>query len=57
MTDLCTLGGGISYAYSINDRGQIVGYSRDSSGNDRAFLCNSVRPSLTGNLLLLLLDW
>ncbi|MBN2015912.1 T9SS type A sorting domain-containing protein [Candidatus Dojkabacteria bacterium] len=38
MNDLGTLGGADSYAYSINDSGQIVGNSYDSSGKFHAFL-------------------
>ena len=38
MTDLGTLGGNLSFAYAISNRGQIVGYSKTASGEDRAFL-------------------
>ncbi|MEW6602264.1 MAG: hypothetical protein AB1499_14930 [Nitrospirota bacterium] len=38
MKDLGTLGGTLSEAYGINDKGQIVGYSETSSGSLHAFL-------------------
>jgi probable HAF family extracellular repeat protein len=38
ITDLGTLGGSYSYAYGINDLGQVVGYSRTASGRDHAVL-------------------
>lgn len=38
LYDLGTLGGSISWAYSINNRGQIVGGSTNSEGENRAFL-------------------
>jgi probable HAF family extracellular repeat protein len=38
MTDLGTLGGPISWALDINDRGDIVGWSRRSSPGDHAVL-------------------
>ena len=38
MTDLGTLGGSFSIAYSINDIGQVVGRSSNSDGNSHAFL-------------------
>ncbi len=38
ILDLGTLGGLSSYAYDINDVGQIVGYARTTGGNDHAFL-------------------
>jgi probable HAF family extracellular repeat protein len=38
VTDLGTLGGSNSYVSAINDRGQIVGSSRTSSGQENAFL-------------------
>jgi probable HAF family extracellular repeat protein len=38
MTDLGTLGGSYSYAYGINDSGQVVGYSRTAGGLDHAFM-------------------
>jgi probable HAF family extracellular repeat protein len=41
LIDLGTLGSNKSYAHSINDNGQIVGYSLDSSGHERACLFDS----------------
>lgn len=38
MTDLGTLGGGLSIANAINPAGQVVGYSQTASERDRAFL-------------------
>jgi probable HAF family extracellular repeat protein len=41
MTDLGTLGGTISVAFGINNRGQIVGRSRTAAGEVHAFLYQS----------------
>ena len=38
MSDLGTLGKGESYAWAINGRGQITGYSDTSGGMTHAFL-------------------
>ena len=39
---LGTLGGNESQAYGLNDVGQVVGYSTDASGNQVAFVWDSV---------------
>jgi probable HAF family extracellular repeat protein len=41
VIDLGNLGGTSSYAYSINDNGQIVGWAANSSGYERACLFDS----------------
>jgi probable HAF family extracellular repeat protein len=38
ITDLGTLGGGLSYANAINEPGQVVGWAETSTGNNSAFL-------------------
>lgn len=38
VTDLGTLGGGTSSAIDINEKGQVVGWSYNSSGDEHAFL-------------------
>ena len=38
LTDLGTLGGGYSFAYGINDAGQVVGDSTTAAGPDHAFI-------------------
>ena len=51
ITDLGTLPGGHrSYAYDINDRGQVVGYSETASGEDRAVLWQKGRIRSLGTL-------
>ena len=40
MTDLGALGAGQSYAWAINNSGQITGYSDTSKGEMHAFLWN-----------------
>src|SRR5687767_6849987 len=37
LIDLGTLGGAESFAYDVNDAGQVVGYAQTASGQDRAF--------------------
>src|SRR5215207_10175943 len=41
MKDLGTLGGTNSYAYGINDSGQVVGYSDTANSGPHAFLYDS----------------
>lgn len=38
MTNIGTLGGDVGYPYAINSSGIVVGSSRESSGNSRAFV-------------------
>jgi len=38
VVDLGTLGGALSWAFDLNDGNQVVGYSTDPAGRDRAFL-------------------
>ena len=46
LTDLGTLGGGYSYAYGINDAGQVVGGSDTAAGADA---CLYHRPQWRGH--------
>lgn len=50
IIDLGDLGGGYSYASQINDSGQIVGISSNSSGNSTAFLYSNGTMSSLGTL-------
>jgi len=50
ITNLGTLGGNQSYAYGINNSGQVVGNSLDSSGNTHAFLYSSGTMTDLGTL-------
>ncbi len=50
ITDLGTLGGTTSYAYGINNIGQIVGKSRNSNGDFHAFSYESGQISDLGTL-------
>jgi probable HAF family extracellular repeat protein len=60
MIDLGTLGGGSSYAYGVNDSGEVVGYSWLADGEQHAFLyddgkmldLNSLIPANSGWELL-----
>ena len=44
MVDSGTLGGDYSYAYGINDAGEVVGYSQTDSGYAHAFLYDGAMP-------------
>jgi probable HAF family extracellular repeat protein len=46
--DLGTLGGGMSVAKAINDRGQIVGYSSDTHGQPAPFLYEGTMTAMPG---------
>jgi probable HAF family extracellular repeat protein len=50
VTDLGTLGGTESFAYGINDGGQVVGAARTSSGSSQAFLWNNGQMRNLGTL-------
>jgi probable HAF family extracellular repeat protein len=43
MTDLGTLGGTMSEAHGMNDKGQVVGFSTNASGMTRAFIWENGR--------------
>ncbi len=50
VTDLGTFGGRYSYAYGINDSGQVVGHSRTSNGQIHAFLSDGSTMTDLGTL-------
>jgi probable HAF family extracellular repeat protein len=50
LRDLGTLGGGCSIANDINDRGQVVGWSKTRSGSYRAFLWEKGRMRDLGTI-------
>jgi probable HAF family extracellular repeat protein len=51
MIDLGTLNGGnFSYAYALNDSGQVAGHSMDRYGNDRGFLFSNGQMTDLGSL-------
>src|SRR5439155_1745606 len=50
MTDLGTLGGPDSYAYGLNNRGDVVGWTTGASGRPRAFLWSNGSMSDIGTL-------
>jgi len=47
LTDLGTFGGQYSRGKDINNRGQVAGWARDSSGADRAFISDPTTNALT----------
>jgi probable HAF family extracellular repeat protein len=50
VTDLGALGGGEAFATNLNDRGQVVGYSKNEAGDDRAFLWPDPREAGAGRM-------
>ncbi|MCS7069441.1 MAG: hypothetical protein NZN28_12555 [Meiothermus sp.] len=50
ITDLATLGGNSSFAWEINESGQIVGQSRNAGGQTRAFLWQDNQMTDLGTL-------
>jgi probable HAF family extracellular repeat protein len=50
MVDLGTLGGNFSWAFGINDKDEVVGYSTTASGQTHAFLYSDGRMTDLGTL-------
>jgi probable HAF family extracellular repeat protein len=50
VTDLGSFGGSVTVATAVNERGQVVGYSQNADGENRAFLWQNGRLTDLGTL-------